>query len=274
MLGANATTSASDRLPGSYPYPTLAESPDIDRAFFLHSTFGLTWVIVGHITLVYSYSWGATAHRRMGYAAFFCFAMYMGVALYTLWVDVVKHQPLSRILLLLNPVMSWRFMLGAIAAIKHGDVKEHKNLMLRVYLYSTEGAGTIRQVEHFMLTLGTGPSSCQSRDNSYARYCVWPYVVRLFLMRMLTLYHLACIARLRQEEKLYRSVLREGLRSVFAAGGLCLVTCGVGLDRMREFLQSCGYVLFMLFKACLPKVGAENLPGLQFYIRKAVKELR
>lgn len=259
LLQPSKASSVRLRYPTTFSYPAQVDVPEIDPAFFLHSVFGIGWVIVGHITLVYSSRWSAKYHRRFAYGAITVFVGHVLVSVYTLICNIVEHHPLPRMMLMLNLVQCGRLMIAAIRAIKNGDLKTHQFLMLRVYLYSTEGSGTVRQVEHFMWMLGYAPSLCQLKNNSKATFCVARYVCRLIGTRLLTLFHLLCLSMLRRDAELKRSVVKESRAFVFTIALLFLSWYFLGLRIIGIFMEKGGYFIMAMCEAFLPKPGVHRL---------------
>lgn len=246
------------RYPTTFPYPPSNELPGLDLSFFLHSFFGIGWVIAGHVTLVYSSKWSPKNHRRFAYGAFVVYAGHVSVAIYTLILNVAKHHPLCRMILVLNHVQGARLFLAAINAIKAGDLKTHQSLMLRNYLYTTEGSGTIRQAENFLWMMGGGPGLCQLKYNSAATNCIGSYIFRLLFTRTITIFHCFCVATLRRDREMIKN-----LRFEFRAFGVLVsILYGswyfLGLDFIGKFMENGGYLVMIFIEAFFPKPGVDK----------------
>lgn len=243
----------------SFAYPTGNELPKIECAFFLHSMFGMGWLLAGHIALVYSWKWGPKLHKRFSYGAVTIFVGHILVALYSLICDVVEHHPISRMMLLLNAMQCARLMTASIHAIKNGDLKTHQILMLFAYIYSTEGSGTIRQVENFMWMLGYSPSSCQRQYDGKATFCVTSYSLRMIFIRLLSFFHLWCISMLRQDEELRKYVARD-IRNFFAAASVLYVSWYVfGLGAVGAVIENGGFIVLAIFQAFSPTYRVQKV---------------
>lgn len=187
------------------------------------------------------------------------FAGHIMAALYTLICDVVEHHPVPRMILMLNAVQCTRLMIAAIRAIKNGDLKTHQTLMFLVYIYSTEGAGTIWQVENFMWMLGCSPSTCQSQYNSKATFYVGSYTLRLIFIRILSYFHLLCIATLRRDVGMRRYVVYESRNFVYALTLLYLSWYFFGLGKVGTFIENGGYVILAICEAFSPTTNVHAL---------------
>ncbi len=75
-------------------------------------------------------------------------------------------------------------MSAGVIRAKNKNPAGHLEDMVRCYVYSTEGAGTIRLASHLMMPFG-GPVSCQMDRLKTGRACMWPYAWRLAWTRVL-----------------------------------------------------------------------------------------
>lgn len=174
----------------------------IDRSFGLHAVCGLLWILVAFAQMVLVRRYKVVWHRKYGYATIFVFFMHMAACLNVLLADEAKHHPLSKTLLMSSAFLSTIHMLRGTRGAISGDVAGHEANSVVAFLYSIEGAGTIRTVQHVQLlfkpvlpSVFCGPGDCQALHNGEAGKCVVSYCVRLILVRVMTYYWIGMYAR-------------------------------------------------------------------------------
>ena len=162
-------------------------------------------------------------------------------ALNNLLTDIVHHHTVTKVLLSEDVVASACYIvLGIRMAIK-GDKAAHRDLLMRGYLQSIEGSGTIRftafvywvvgrmMKEEWRVNIDSG--SCQAQySTASAATCVFHYIFRLQGMRLLTLYFHALY--LRTPEKRRDAMGRQQLREEIYNTGLCYVVTIVGIGAL------------------------------------------
>lgn len=180
-------------------YKTTAS---IDRAFMLHAVCGLLWIMVAYAQMVLVRRYKIAWHKKYGYGVLLVFFMHMGACLNSLFTDEAKHHPVSKALLLSSAFSATTHMLRGIRDVIRKDVEGHEIHSMIAFLYSIEGAGTIRTIQHLQLffkfvlpPVFHGPSDCQSLFNGEAAQCVAVYCVRLLLVRVMTHYWIGMYAR-------------------------------------------------------------------------------
>lgn len=177
-------------------------TPSIDRSFALHAGCGLLWIMAAFAQMVLVRRYKLAWHRKYGYAVLLVFFMHMGAALNCVFADEAKHHPLSKALLMSSAFSSITHMLRGIRDVARKDVESHEIHSVVAFLYSIEGAGTIRTVAHLQLFMKSslpsvfhGPTDCQAIYSGQAAQCVAEYCIRMLLVRALTYYWIGMYAR-------------------------------------------------------------------------------
>merc|ERR1712079_542342 len=139
-------------------------------------------------------------HRRFGHFATLIFACHICASLNNIVFDEAKHVPISKILLMTPVVQGTVCMVHAIERVIHHDNDGHKDYAFLAFLFSIEGAGTIRTVAHVQSMFAKflylpehfgGPHICQAQFQGKATECVFGYCIPLVLTRVLTLYFIS-----------------------------------------------------------------------------------
>jgi len=211
----------------------------IDRSFALHAACGLLWLLVAFAQMVLVRRYKVVWHRKYGYAAIFVFFMHTAACLNVLFADEAKHHPLSKTLLMSAAFSSIIHMLRSIRGAVCGDVVGHEANSVVAFLYSIEGAGTIRTVQHLQLLFKSvlpsvfcGPGDCQAHHNGEAGQCVASYCVRLVLTRVMTYYWIGMYARYTKTRRGFVvSVLSESIltTSISAAFAMAIANCNLNV---------------------------------------------
>jgi len=97
----------------------------------------------------------------------------------------------------------------AIREAINGNHKEHRVLMVRAFISSLDGAGTIRTVANIQMVLGYGPIFCQCDYGKVGGHCDWTYTWRLMWITVLRLVQWAVFCQF--EDRKYGSNLTSEL---------------------------------------------------------------
>ena len=106
-------------------------------------------------------------------------------------------------------------MIMGIHKARTGCLDQHGDYMFRCFIYSIEGAGTIRTVAYLLWLFGLGPTFCQSANGAIATLCVAPYVLRLICIRLLSLYWIFCYAKMKNNPSFTKGCILELTTTVF-----------------------------------------------------------
>jgi len=187
-------------------YLAYAPSPKTDRAFGPHAFFGLIWLIAAYMHICHRRRFQSkTGKRALGMFTVLAFLGHQICSFRCLIINPMNQHVLPWMMLLTNvTVATGYFILGMYALVKK-DIKAHKAAMMRCFLYSIEGAGTIRTVGAIMHLFGLGPTFCQQLVGGCAAQCVFSYVHRLIWIRLLTVYYNGIYAKIRGDEKSWAS---------------------------------------------------------------------
>lgn len=242
-------------------YPSLFTTPHIDVFFSMHATAALSWHITGYLALVSSKRWGLRIHRRMGYIAITFFFIHMTVSILTLYHDFVRHHPLSKALLLQLVIRCFRFLFASLAAVRTGNLKRHEELMIRLYIYSSEGAGQIRLSHILLAYFGIDVPACQAENDGYATLCKTSYVIRLVGARAISVLILFLYAVVKKDGRM-RKHLRHEIIYLLAFSFIC-VTLALASDETAKSVMKYGGTAVIIFLAAFaPFAGVQQLPAL------------
>merc|ERR1719245_2186830 len=128
-------------------YLGVADEPGKDRAFGLHTLFALLWITMAYIQIC--------------------------------WIDHLKRGSMNKMLLFGSMFYTVSTVFRAIKEAMNGHYTEHRVLMVRAFLSSLDGAGTIRTVANIQMVLGCGPIYCQSVYGKVGGHCDWTYTWRM-----------------------------------------------------------------------------------------------
>jgi len=218
-------------------YLKYPPSPKTDRAFGPHALFGFLWIFAAYLHICHARKLQAAAAKR-GLALFttLAFMLHMGCSLNCLIIDQMEHHPLNWVFLFSNiTVSSAYFVLGVYAAIKR-DVDAHKDAMIICFLYSIEGAGTIRTVGSILHLFNMGPTFCQQVHGGLATACVFPYVQRLIGIRLLTTYYHGVYAKMRGDMDTWKMFKMQAASTISVGLSVILFFCLV--DNADEMLEA------------------------------------
>jgi len=236
-------------LGGLYPaYRGVAEEPTKDRAFGLHSLFSLLWITMAYIQICWIDSTKRNSmHKIFGYLTVVALVLHSLGALSILYEDVEDHTLLNKLMLFGSLVYTVSTVFRAIKKAVNGNYNEHRVLMVRAFVSSLDGAGTIRTVGHIQMVLGCGPIFCQSEYGKVGGHCDWTYTSRLAWTSVLRAVQLAVYCKL--EEKTQPHLLKEmweDLKRNYIPGWILLIGCFVaGLDHGQTL------IVMILLKAAI-----------------------
>jgi len=181
----------------------------LDTGFSYHAFFGLLWLLMAFIQMVPLAMKNKRIHRIFGYIIQFSFLAHLIAAVSLLLINTQQHHWLPICMLMSPVVRSGRYMILGIKSARRGDIEQHIDQMFRCFIYSIEGAGTIRTVGYLLWLGGLGPTYCQTENCATATNCVEPYVLQLVCIRLLTLYWIGCYARMRGNSEFTKAFLFE-----------------------------------------------------------------
>ena len=208
-----------------FVYKSEEDSPGIDAHFGLHAGFGILWLLVAFAQMGPLRRLSLVVHRKFGLVAILVFCGHMLASLNNLIFDEAKHHWINRTELGSLTFVSTAYMLLSMKAIWNGRISDHQDYAVRCFLYSIEGAGTIRQVAYiqslaspFVPSLVSGPGDCQAIHFGEATHCFKQYLVRRIFVRILTFYYI-CVYTIYKKESNYSEVLvKETLMA-----GICIM---------------------------------------------------
>ena len=193
-------------------YLAYAPSAKTDRAFGPHAFFGLMWLVAAYLHICHRRRFQSKFSKRaLGMFALVAFLGHQTCSLRCLIINPMNQHVLNWLMLMSNcSVSTGYFLLGMYALVKK-DQNAHKDAMMRCFLYSIEGAGTIRTVGSIMFEFGVGPLICQSKFGGCAARCAFSYFHRLIWIRALTLYYTGVYAKMQggngDSWKMYKSYI-------------------------------------------------------------------
>jgi len=177
-----------------------------DTNLKLHALFGITWLFVGTVQMVlysperHGNKWGgpnAKIHKWFGKVAALALFFHLGTACSLLFADTLQHTWMNKLALamdLATPVsLAWMGM-EAILFRKKKNISKHIDCMVRCFIHSIEGAGTIRTVHILQMICGDfGPAKfiAQFTSVSSTEQGQWEYLLRMFLIRWLSNVYIA-----------------------------------------------------------------------------------
>eukprot|EP00092_Neocalanus_flemingeri_P014056 GFUD01015164.1.p1 GENE.GFUD01015164.1~~GFUD01015164.1.p1 ORF type:complete len:369 (+),score=18.85 GFUD01015164.1:63-1109(+) len=199
-----------------FVYKTDETVPGIDFAFGLHAFGGLFWILTAWVQIYFlknSKAW----HRAFGVVAILSFVLHMLASIYNLYFDYMKHRPLPRLMLFMICMDSIICMVTSIVRAMRKDITGHRDAMMRCFIYSIEGSGTIRWIANLQELLGVGPTNCQNQWNGLATNCMYSYCWRLMITRCLSMYFLGLFTVQRNSKTFARRFYLELLWSTLIA---------------------------------------------------------
>lgn len=171
-------------------YLAYDPSPKTDRAFGPHAFFGLLWIVTAYLHICCRHRFQTKASKRMtGIFAVFAFIGHQVCSALCLVINPMNQHVVPWTMLMTNCSVSTGYFLLGMYALEQKNMEAHKDAMTRCFLYSIEGAGTIRTVGFIMALFGTGPTFCQQMYGGCAARCVLQYIHRLIWIRALTIYY-------------------------------------------------------------------------------------
>ena len=142
-----------------FQYPDEQDSPGIDVTFSIHIFFGFLWVLIAFLQMVPIRTFNLKMHRYFGYFAAATLFTFMMTTFQILFFDVVKNPLSFRIATGSVTIMCIVYMVMGIMAARRHNLQDHTDFTMRAFVYSLEGAGTIRMVRKGFNSLGH-PKQC------------------------------------------------------------------------------------------------------------------
>lgn len=196
---------------GEEPSTGAAPVGRIDVAFGLHAGFALVWLVCAYIQMVHTRKrW--VVHRTFGYISALSFCCHVGASCFNLYMDIVQHKPLPRIMLVISSMNSAVYMINAIRVVikkPKGWANAHKDLMMLCFMFSIQGAGPIRMIAQVQTWLGCGPVQCQNENGGMATNCMWAYVFRMYWIAFYTMYTRGIYCKMRNDATHTLDFLRD-----------------------------------------------------------------
>jgi len=211
----------------------------IDLGFGLHAGCGMVWLVCAYIQIVHTRRMGRRAHKIFGYISMLAFLSHVGASCFTLYTDVVRHKTLPRMLLIGSSFSSVNYMVQAMCLTRkrpQGWVTKHKDLIFLCFIYSIQGAGTIRAIAQVQMWLHCGPVVCQAAHGGMATECMWAYTFRMFWISVYTMYIRAIYVKLSKDTDLTVDFLRDLRSSCVAWIGLLAFSWVPYSETILDFL--------------------------------------
>jgi len=177
-----------------------------DNNLKLHALFGILWLFLGTVQMVvYSPErnnniWGgpkAKIHKWFGKIAALALFFHLGTACSLLFADTLQHTWMNKLALamdLATPIsLAWMGM-ESILFRKKKNITKHIDCMVRCFIHSIEGAGTIRTIHILQMVFGDfGPAKFIAKFTSVSstEQGQWEYLLRMFLIRWLSNVYIA-----------------------------------------------------------------------------------
>ena len=185
----------------------------------MHAAMGIMWIVVAYLQMVPIRNYSLIAHKYFGYFSLLVFVLHMDASINNLVFDEAKHHIVNRIGLGALTFLSSTYMYMSIKAAINHDIQSHTKYAFRAFVYSIEGAGTIRTVAYlqwlfrpYFPEVMTGPMDCQRLFGGQATNCALPYFVRGIFVRLLTLYYIAMFSKSRKKDfKLKEMLIEENI---------------------------------------------------------------
>jgi len=225
-------------------------------------------MICGYIQLVWTTRSSAKSrkyHKYFGYISLLCYLGHCMAAINIWYVDVEQHSPLNRVLLFLGMFSTAYSVLEGMkgiliaklkgARIRSQDIMYHRYQMCQSYIYSLNGAGTIRTVAIIQTNLNVGVVLCQVKHLRVGGICDWTYTWRLALASTFSLVQRAMYIKCKKsrfDAEFIRDCREHGAFWVIMLGSFyygitqteCLVLCAmfkmllIVFDQYSNQLQS------------------------------------
>ena len=229
-------------------------SADIDPVFWLHASAGILWMVTAWVN-IYLLQDNKALHRKFGAATILAFCLHTIAALRNLHFNIARNSLLPRLFLVGSLIDSTISIIIAMNRAKRRDIQGHRDAMVQGFIYSLEGAGTIRTVGYLQIAQGFGPTHC--KDVVTAAYsggtCIYSYFWRMVLTRFLSLFYLGVfLCRYcgpRKKEKMLKGCL-ELLFMVFTAIYCYDPVRLASIDNMIELYPCIAVPLFIVGAVC------------------------
>jgi len=174
----------------------------------------------------------SSMHKIFGYLTVVALVLHSVGALSILYEDVERHTLLNKLLLFGSLFYTVSTVFRAIKEAMNGHYTEHRVLMVRAFLSSLDGAGTIRTVASIQMLLGCGPIYCQSVYGKVGGHCDWTYTWRMTWIMALRIVQWAVFCKLEEKtQPLLMEQMWEDLKSHYIPIWIVLLGCfALGLD--------------------------------------------
>ena len=216
-------------------YKGVAEHPTKDRTFGLHAVFALLWMTMAYIQICFvDHKTRSSAHKIFGYLTVVSLIIHSTGSLLILYEDVENHTLLNKTLLFSSLLSTVLTVFQAIKAAIDGNHTEHRVLMVRAFISSLDGAGTIRTVAAIQMVLGCGPIFCQCDYGKVGGNCDWTYTWRLMWITVLRVVQLAIFSYFEDQNcgSNLLGKLWEDLKTYYLATWSLLIVCFLlGIDQ-------------------------------------------
>ena len=160
------------------------------------------------------------------------FPLQVSCALNILIFDEAKHHWINRTLLGSNLLLSSGHLIMSILSVRAGNILKHKDHAIKCFLYSIEGAGTIRTVAFIQEIVApyvphvfTGLGKCQSLYSGEANKCIVMYLIRLIFIRVLTDVYICIYITIEKKSNHVKVLITEYLNYVFCHICFCMLHC-------------------------------------------------
>lgn len=239
-------------------YPTLEAGSAEDKAFGLHALCAIMWMVFGYIQMVWTPRFRTKSrllHKIFGYVSLCVYLCHCMGALNIWSTDHEQHSFLNRCCLFmafLGPfIMVFEGMKPALIARLNGTSMkakkffDHRYIMCQAWIFSLNGAGTIRTIAIIESNLNYGSVMCQVKYGTIgAGGCDWTYTWRMMFAHGFTLIQRAMYIKIKRSH--FDS---EFLKEVYEFVAICSVMFGCmifGLTQTETLIMT---VLFKLFWA-------------------------
>ena len=126
-------------------------------------------------------------HKIFGYLTVLALILHSMGALLVLYEDVEEHTLFNKVLLFWSLFSTVSTVFQAIKEAINGNQTGHRVLMVKAFIYSLDGAGTIRTVANIQMVLRCGPIFCECDHGKVGGNCDWTYTWRLMWITVLRL---------------------------------------------------------------------------------------
>lgn len=226
---------------------TAPQNPGIDSAFGQHAFYACLWVLLAFLQMVPVRKMSVKLHGYFGYLALGSFAMHVWAAYNNLYFDDGQHVLANRVFLGGVNVLTTFYMILSIKAARERDKSGHADYAMMCFLYSIEGAGTIRQVKNLAayafrmlrlwnvepahwptISLFLGSLYCQRPYQGVTGMnCAAAYFLELFFTRVTTLIYICLYSASKKKDVDYGRVIMHEVKLAMAGNLVFLLVDAV-----------------------------------------------